>query len=287
MDWARTLQEPKFWLLAIAAAIAGIHLSLLGHTNDSELFATCLLFWFAAGSLLWDERQSLKLESSWPSTLVGFLLLTFILIRSTFLPNSFSTACVFPFVAVLGVSLMAAGAKSLGIFWKQLVIFGVLASYPLLKILLRVINLSKLTAMAAHFNLLYLGFPVQRDGVFLIMPPTSSVQVYEGCSGTQSILQLLSLAILFLLMFPLRSQLQKVFCVISAIAIAFIVNAIRVSLMAILNNAGNKSAFDYWHDGNGSLIFSAIAVLIFGLFCWFFFLRTPSQPGSSGADGNA
>lgn len=286
MDWSRTLQEPKFWLLAIAAALAAIHLSLLGRVNDSEMFATCILFWLVAGSLLWDEHEALKLESGLASTLVGLMILVFTLLRSTFSPDSLSTAWMFPCIAAFGLSLIAAGFRGLRQFWKQLVIFSLLASYPLLRLSLQAIDLSELTAMTAHFNLLYLGFPVQREGVFLVMQ-TSRVEVYGACSGIQSILQLLSISILFLLMFPLRSHLQKALCVLAAILIAFIINSLRVALMAILNNAGDKNAFNYWHEGNGSLIFSAIAVLIFGLFSWFFFLRSSSQSLSSGVDENA
>jgi hypothetical protein len=43
-----------------------------------------------------------------------------------------------------------------------------------------------------------------------------------------------------------------------------------------------QPAFDYWHTGQGSLVFSMIAVLLFGVFCWFAFLRdTPTAPGAS------
>lgn len=286
MDWSKNLQEPKFWLLAIAAAVAAVHLTLLSRIDNSDIFATSLLFWLAAGSLIWDNRETLKLESKLIPSLVGLLLLGLILLRVTFSPDSASSAWVLPFIATFGLGLLASGFKGLRQYWKQLLIFGLLAIYPALKLTLQAIDLSELTAMAGAFNLSYLGFPVQRQGVFLVMP-ASRVEVYGACSGIQSILQLLCISVLFLLMFPLKHHWQKALVVLSAVVIAFVVNSFRVALMAILNNGGDKNAFDYWHEGQGSLIFSAIAVFIFGLLCWLAFLRSPAQKPDSGAEENA
>ncbi|MDX2230850.1 MAG: cyanoexosortase A [Leptolyngbyaceae cyanobacterium bins.349] len=286
MDWSKNLQEPKFWLLAIAAAVAAIHLTLLSRADNSDIFATSLLFWLAVGSLIWDNRDTFKFDSHLIPSLVGVLLLALILLRVTFSPDSASSAWALPFIATLGLGLLAAGFRGLRQFWKELIIFGLLAFYPILQLTLQAIDLSELTAMASAFNLSYLGFPVQRQGVFLVMQ-TSRVEVYGACSGIQSILQLLCISVLFLLMFPLKHRWQQVITVISAVLIAFMVNSFRVSLMAILNNGGDKNAFDYWHEGQGSLIFSAIAVFIFGLFCWLAFLRSPAKKPDSGAQENA
>jgi exosortase/archaeosortase family protein len=57
---------------------------------------------------------------------------------------------------------------------------------------------------------------------------------------------------------------------IVASLIAFIVNGIRVAILATL--AANPESLEYWHKGEGSLIFSMIGVTILGLFC-FFLLR--------------
>jgi len=285
MELSKRLQEPKFWLLAIVAAIAALHLTLLSRIDNSDMFATSILFWVAAGSLVWDKHETLSLESKPLPTVLGFLLLALILVRTALSGDSVSSAWVIPLIATLAVGLMASGFKGLKQYWKELLIFGLLAIYPILKLLLQIIDLSQVTAKTANVMLWYLGFNVQRQGVFLILP-TSRVEVYGACSGLQSILQMLAISVLFLLMFPIRSHVKKVLCVVAAVLIGFFVNAIRVALMVILNNAGNKSAFDYWHEGNGSLIFSAISVLIFGIFCWLAFLRQPSQTPNSGAKGS-
>jgi cyanoexosortase A len=286
MELSKRLQEPKFWLLAIVAAIAALHLTLLSRINDSDIFATAILFWVAAGSLVWDKHDTLMLESKPLPTVLGLLLLVFILLRTALSGDSVSSAWIIPLISALGMGLMASGFKGLKQYWKELVIFGLLAIYPFLKLLLQIIDLSEITAKAANVMLWYVGFNVQRQGVFLILP-TSRVEVYGACSGLQSILQMLAISVLFLLMFPIRSPVKKILCVVIAVLIGFFVNATRVALMVILNNAGNKSAFDYWHEGNGSLVFAAISVFIFGCFCWLTFLRQPPQTPDSGAKGNA
>ncbi len=285
MNWSKILRDSKYWLLALVTALAAIHLTLLSRIDNSELFATCLLFWIAAGSLIWDRYQTLNLESNLVASLLGALIVIGMVTRVSVSPDSASSAWVLPLVAGLGTGLLASGFKGLKQYWREFIIFGLLAVYPLLRLTLEAIDLSEITAKAASFVLWYSGFPVRLQGVFLLMP-SSRVEVYGACSGIQSILQLLSISVLFLLMFPLRSHVQKVVCIVAAVVIGFVVNALRVALMAILNNAGDKNAFDYWHEGQGSLIFSAIAVLVLGGFCWFFFLRKPDQT-DSGAQENA
>ncbi|MGA1626717.1 MAG: archaeosortase/exosortase family protein, partial [Prochlorothrix sp.] len=53
---------------------------------------------------------------------------------------------------------------------------------------------------------------------------------------------------------------------IIALGMGFIINSFRVVLMAILTAIQNDTAFDYWHDGKGSLTFGMVAVLSLGGF---------------------
>jgi len=47
--------------------------------------------------------------------------------------------------------------------------------------------------------------------------------------------------------------------------IAFVVNSLRVALLVIV--ASQEALFKYWHAGDGSQIFSVIAVSILLAFC--------------------
>lgn len=275
MDLSKRLQEPGFWLLGIVTALAALHLALINRIDESELFATSLLFWIAAGSLIWEKRSTLRLESNFISSLIGGLLLALVLLRFNALPDSASLLRALPFLALLGLGLIASGLRGLVQYWRELTIFGLLAIYRLLEVALQSIDLPLLTAKAAMFMLWYTGFQVQREGVFLNLP-TGRVEVYGACSGISTILLMLSISVLFLMMFPISSWVKRILCVVVAILIGFFVNSARVALMAILVAFSNNGAFEYWHSGNGSLIFSMISVVLFGVFCWAVFLRTPS-----------
>lgn len=279
----KRLQEPDLWLLGIVAAFAALHLALLNRLDESEeIFATSLLFWIAAGSLLWEKRHTLKFDSGIFSSLMGASLLGLILLRCAALPDSTSMLRALPFVSLLGIGLLASGFAGLLQYWRELIIFGLLALHRVLEVFLQSIDLPLLTAKAAMFMLWYSGFQVQQDGVFLNLQ-TGRVEVYGACSGINTLLLMVNIAVLFLLMFPVYSDVKKLLCLIVAILIGFWVNSARVALMAILVAFSNKGAFEYWHSGNGSVIFSMISVALFGLFCWLAFLRTPPQAPVAGA----
>ncbi|MEO1622255.1 MAG: cyanoexosortase A, partial [Cyanobacteria bacterium J06632_3] len=123
-------------------------------------------------------------------------------------------------------------------------------------------DISLLTAKFSAFVLWAFGFEVTRQGVWILLP-TGSIEVYNGCSGIRMIFQLVGIAWLMLALVPMRWT-HKIGLPIVAVLIGFVINGVRVALMAVLVALGNTAGFDYWHLGTGSLVFSAIAVLIFG-----------------------
>ncbi len=127
-------------------------------------------------------------------------------------------------------------------------------------------NISPITAKVSSFILHYAGFPVTLEGVFIYLPK-GAIEVYAGCSGVEAMTYVLSIAIVSLIMFPIRKK-DQYYVPILALAIGFVVNAFRVVLMAILVNSGRMEAFKYWHEGEGSLIFGMIAVCTFAGFYW-------------------
>ena len=289
MDLLNQLQKPSFWLLGTTAAMMTLHLTLLSRTGDpelaQELFATYVLLWVAASFLVWERRHDLVLDSGAIGGTIGGGLLLGLLLLSTALPTSGSFLRSFPVVTVLGLGLLASGLRGLHQYWKELLIFCLLTLNPLLKLGLDLINLPRVTAQAAAFMLWYTGFDVRLEGLSLLLP-TGRVDVYGACSGVSSMLQMLYISVLFVLMFSLRSVVQRVVAVLLAVLIGFLVNAARVALMAVLVAFSQKNAFDYWHTGNGSLIFAAIAVGLFGIFCWLAFLRTPPTLADAGRSSN-
>ncbi len=278
MDTLEKLREPKYWLLGIGSALVALHLTVLGKLDDSELFATCVLFWVVIISLVWDKQDSLKLESKLLPSTIGALLIALILLRSLS-PSGYHVR-VAPLVSMTGLCLMASGFRGLRQYWKELLILSLLILSRFLSLMLQMLDLPTQTAKFSAFLLHYVGFEVLRQGVFISLPPGGTVQVYGACSGLDSILQMLNISVLFLMMVPLRWG-QKIAAIVVAMLLGFTVNAGRVVLLAVLHAQKQTAAFDYWHEQTGSLIFSVISVVLFGGFCWLVFLREPSDEQDS------
>jgi cyanoexosortase A len=273
INWLKYLQEPKYWLLGIAAGSIALHLTLISRTENADLFGTMLLFWGVVAFLIWERHESLTLESGVFSSLLGASLIALILLKSSSISGYDLFLRASPLLSGISLALLASGTKGLKQYWQEFLILAYTAIPPgLIGVF---VDVATLTAKFSAFILHYVGFDVVRKGVFLILEK-GSVEVYHGCSGVNAILQLLGLALVFLLMFPTTVG-QKIVVPIVAVLIAFVVNAARVALMAVLVSLSQPQAFKYWHEGNGSVIFSMIAVLIFGIFCWFAILRNEPQ----------
>ena len=261
----KPLENTQFWLLAIAGSLTAVYVSLYMRLdgNLSQLTIS-LLGLGAVFSLLAGKRQTLKFESDIFSSLLGILLIAFALLRSNYVVTVDSIVELTPFIVFLGLALLASGIKGLRQYWLELLIIFVF-NLPVEYISQR-LDISIFTAKFSFAFLSYLGLPVLRQGVNIIMP-TGAVEVYPGCSGMETMSQLVKLAILFIVMFP-TSLAKRIIVPIAAIAIAFVVNAIRVALMAYLVAKSNPEAFEYWHTGAGSEIFFLTCTVIFGGFCY-------------------
>ncbi|MGV0028639.1 cyanoexosortase A [Phormidesmis priestleyi] len=271
------LKDAKFWLLGIAVTLTVIQLQLTWSSGHNELIEPSFLCWIAVWFLVWRKRSTVKLESGATATSLGLLLIFWVLIRSTAVSGYDSFLRFSPFVSALGLALVASGFR-LKQYWREWLILSFI-TIPSTS-LLSTIDLSPLTAEFATSILWYLGYPVMQQGVNVVLP-TGVVEVYDGCSGSHLILQLLTLTFLFLVVFS-NHLISKLLIPLIAVLIGFIVNGIRVAIMAVLFASSNRSAFDYWHIGAGSQVFSVIAVMLLGVFCYFL-----STDGEWGVEADA
>lgn len=276
MNWSKLLQDPKTWLAAIGISMIAIHLTLIGQIDNLDFWGTSAFLWGGAAFLLWEKQDQLHLESGIFASFFGATLLGLTLFKSSFLYGYDIFLRFFPFITLVSLGLLASGFKGLKQYWQQFVILSFIAIPP--GLILKFIPLELMTAKVSAIFLWYLGFPLELKGTLLTLP-TGSVDVYDGCAGVNVIFQLLGLTFLFIFMFPEIKPIHKVIAPIVATLVAFLVNAARVALLAVI--VSDKEAFEYWHFGEGSLIFSMIAVLLFGIFCWFFILREPPQKQES------
>lgn len=262
------LHNTQFWLLAIAGGLIAIHLSLSWRSDPSmSQFSLSVLCWAAVLSLLWDKRHKLILESDIFSSLLGLSLIAFVLFRSAMMTSFDAVFNLTPLIAGLGLAMLASGVKRIPQYWQELIIILALNA-PVYFLVNRINILSLYTAKAANFILAYLGVEVYRQGINIIFANGRAVEVASGCSGWESIFPLLKLSVIFLVMFP-TSLVQKLLVPTFAVLIAFIVNAVRVAMMAILFAYTSEENFNYWHTGSGSQIFFLTSTLLFALCCYF------------------
>jgi cyanoexosortase A len=268
------LKKPDSWLAAIAVTLAIVHLTMIWRVGSLSYGGLSFLFWCAVASLIGDKRDTLSLKSGMFASLFAIALLIPLLIKSIFLMTlSTSSLYIFPVIAGFSLALLASGFRGLPQYRRELLILLVLGLTQPLVNLLNNFDPSFLTAKFATLVLWYSGFDIVRQGTNIYFAgSTNGVEVYPGCSGLDAIMHLLSLTLLFFLLFPSNLK-TKILLPLAAVVIGFVANGIRVSLLAVIVALHESKGFEYWHAGEGSLLFSMVSA---GLLCGVAFLLVQS-----------
>ena len=94
------------------------------------------------------------------------------------------------------------------------------------------------------------------------------MQVLAACNGLDMIALVFCTAIIFLLAFPIRSNLSRLIVLGVAPLLGLLSNTIRIAILTLVAGSGNGKGsfwFDFFHQDTGSLIFSGVAVFVFGM----------------------
>lgn len=268
---AKFVKNEAFWLLSIAAGLQAISLTLTWKAHDTGHLGMSILFLFAVGSILWDKRHTLRFDSDVFSSIVGWLLISWILWQSL-TQNSENTLRILSFSSAFAVSLLASGFKGLKQYWEVLIILFFLEVPSVLAE--QFWDISPLSAKFASMLLWYLGFDVVLDGIYIYLP-TGSVKVVPSCSGVDTINYILGISIIALVMFPI-AKIKRFFVAIFAMTVGFVVNGVRIAMLAVFEGT-NKAAFDSWHGGQASYSFGVLGILIFGLVYMFLLKQEERQ----------
>ncbi|MDJ0575789.1 MAG: cyanoexosortase A [Xenococcaceae cyanobacterium MO_234.B1] len=266
LSWLNYLvKSSKLWLLCLVISLTTIYLQALWsitgiQTIDKSLLVLLAVFW-----LVWKKRDKLSLTNKFYPSLFGTACLAFVLSKSSGHPGIWLQAI--PFFSAFGIALIASGFQSIKQYWRELTILFVLGLFGVLKQPIEYhFALTTFTAQFANAVLGLLGVETLRQGTVILLPPVAAMDVVESCAGYSKIFWLVEIAIIYLVMFP--SKLLNNFIVpLTAIAIAFISNGVRVAFLGVLLASSNEAGFTYWHHGEGSQLFSIIPLVILGLFC--------------------
>lgn len=258
-----------FWLLATWSSLMAINITLMGRlANSVDETAIQILTWAVSVLLVVRDRHKLKFETNPSAIAVGTMLVIWVLIKSLLTRRVYDVLFILtPLMGTVGVALIASGWRGLKQYWKAILLsatLGIPVSF-LFAIIEKIIPVNMFTAQFANSVLWYSGVKVIQQGITIISQ-FGAVEVARGCAGLPPILMLLRITLMFVLVFPTsRFNLWVMFP--SAVAIAFVVNSLRVALLVVISSQADT--FKYWHEGDGSQIFSVAAVsLLLGLCNW-------------------
>ncbi len=261
----RIFHHRSFWIFATLSCLATLHLYFVWRTSDKIPSLIDALGWLSIGFLLWKRKYSLKFRGSIAASIIGLVLILWMVLRHILGQYYLSKIDVlygcFPIISCIGLLLITSGFRRL-ITYKNELLIAALISLPyasLYNLLKPVINLD---AQLLNFMLHYLGFQTTRQGAVVSLAH-GSVEVMASCSSVGPILTMLPFLVVLLSIYP-TSKAQTVFIHISSIAAIILINCIRLSLLAILLNRGDLDSFNYWHTGGGAGIFSNLIVFLIG-----------------------
>jgi exosortase/archaeosortase family protein len=219
------------------------------------------------GAVLVGERSfpGRQLRPNALGLILGSALLMWVLFRSHLISTWNAGASLLPLLSGISLALMAVPVQGLGPYIPSLF---VLALSPLMRALM-VLGSAPLfiyiNAKITEFFLILAGLPVFQEGDQVLLPG-GGVAIGGPCTGIDTILQLLIIAIVFAIAFPMRYRWQNIVMGFCAVAFGLMLNGARLALLALITASSIPSKtwwFDLFHTGFPSLLFPGIGALFF------------------------
>lgn len=256
-----TVQTGVLGVLCLALyypAFQGLVRAWLEDPNYSHGFLIPLL----SAYFLWQRRHRLRalaLEpNTWGLVLLPAGLLAFALGRvgaGAFLLRSSLIA------VVLGLVLFLWGSGAFRLCFLPIGFLGLMIPLPSVIFVELTLPLQLLAARLAAFLLQALSIPVLREGNIIFLAHTT-LEVVEACSGIRSLVSLVTLAIVFAY-FTQRSLWRRSLLTVSAVPIAILANAFRISGTGVLAQfLGRDAAEGFYHTFSGLLLFAVAFLLL-------------------------
>lgn len=264
--WRRWWGLRRLWLL-LAGAVASQNVVQLHHSQGPQVSVMGLLVWAGALICLEDRLPLLRPQPSRRQLLLGVPLLLWVIVRSAQASDWDGLLLALAPVGGLALLLLGVPWRRWGLCREALLCLLLLPAYGLVMRVVPEQPLSLASALGAGSVLSALGFPALVDQRSVLLPG-GGVTVLAACNGLDQIAQLLCVALLFQLAFPLRSWRSGLLVLTVTPLLAWLINALRVALLASFAGAGQGKGtvlFDFFHDQAGSLVFSGVGTLLLGV----------------------
>lgn len=290
---------------AILFTYAAVLVKLSSNWWNDENYSHGLLVPFIIGYILWLERDKLAAAAPRPWALLGGLtvaLALFALWIGVAGAELYSQRMSLVLL-IAGVVIYFWGLRFLRFVWVPLALLVLAIPIPAIIFNKIAFPLQLFASRCAVWSMSMLGIPVLRQGNIIELKPLNSfdtrkLEVVEACSGIRSLMTLVTLAVVFAYFTHPRSDdgsgkggsflrsygfWRSTILVISAVPIAILTNASRVSGTGILSHYyGTQVADGFFHSFSGWAIYVVAFLLLFGV--GFILDRFKPAPRESRAD---
>ena len=260
------LTARNLWLL-IAGAVATQNIVVFYTSQNESITVFSILIW--GGALICMEDLIEKLYPK-PNPIVAILasiILLFVLFRTSLILHSDGVLFILAPLAAFALVLLIEKPQSILKFKDSLLCMLLFPANALLNRVIPEGPMSLLTAKLSAFWLSILGLDPMVNGR-QVMLKGGGVTVLGACNGLDMISQVICISIIFLLAFRLRSWTSQIIILSLAPLIGLISNTLRIALLTIFSANGSGHGYGFWfdffHKDTGSLIFSGLAVFVFG-----------------------
>lgn len=261
---------PKNIWLALCSFVALQNLIVFTNTQITGNAITALIVWGGALICMEDLIEDLRPKPTIITLIIGSIMIMYTLFRTSIITNSDSFLYMLAPFSGIGLVLLVASGKDILRFRDSIFILCLLPLFVVIQIIVATYVTDDLSLLTAKFVLVWLDIlgisPTKLIGNTVYVN-SGAVQVMHECNGFEMIMQMIITATIFMVAFPLRSRIGKLFIILASPLLGFFVNSFRIALLAIFtsyNSDQGKHLFDFFHEQAGSLIFSGIAVFIFG-----------------------
>jgi exosortase len=313
--------------MAIAVALAFVYFTMLVKlANDwwhDENYSHGLLIPFVIAFMLWQERGRLgeAKRETWTWIGAGGIALSLFMLWAGTAGAELFVQRISLVLMLVSVVIYFFGPRIMQLLAVPLFLF--VLSIPIPQIIFNRVAfpLQLFASRCAVSAMWFLNIPVLRQGNVIEMMPRGASEpkrlaVVEACSGIRSLMTLVTLAVIYAYFTKsktgrtgggdshkarLRSTLSSVtfwrslILIVSAVPIAILTNAVRVSGTGVLaHHYGTRVADGFFHSFSGWVVYIAAALLLFAT-AWMFdrlvpFVQKmfrgaipPAWPGSSPA----
>ncbi|MEB3243664.1 MAG: exosortase/archaeosortase family protein [Cyanobacteriota bacterium] len=238
-------------------------------THSLEFAVMVALVWSGAVCAIEDQLARLCPRPRWRPFVMAAVLLIALQWRQERVIQPQGIMLVLPMLQGIGLLLLVGSPRRWHLWRDSLLILALLPVWSLLRASIPEAVLSRLTTWLCQILFLSFGADVVVDGPRLALPG-GGVVVTGPCSGSGMVAQLVVVGAIFALLFPTGAGVVRwLFTgLVMAVAPIFAVlaNTLRIALLAVLNASDwpqKQWWFDYFHSGDGGLVFSLLAVMAF------------------------